>query len=244
MSAFKRLSRGVVACVLSISFATAAAAGPFNSYQSYAPGTAWSGLYLGVHEAGAWGDSDWTFANGGTASPDYNIGAMFGGQIGYQQQWDNFVAGVELSYSGGLNVDHAKVCQGGTRICGNGLDGLLLANARLGYAFGRALLYGTGGYARARIDADINAGGPLDLRGKEGVDGWNYGGGFEYLIAPNVSFGLEYLRIDLRDKQLTLSDSAGVVGEVVDVDNTFNVVRGRISVKLGGRDNGYASQLK
>ncbi|MBI1651035.1 outer membrane protein [Hyphomicrobium sulfonivorans] len=245
MSVFKRLSRGVVACVLPVSFATAVAAGPFNSYQSYSPRDAWSGLYLGVHEAGAWGDSDWTFANGSRTSPDYTLGALFGGQIGYQQQWDNFVLGAELSYSGALNVDQADFCPGGASVCGNELNGLLLANARLGYAFGRTLLYGTAGYARANIKADIDAGGgPLDLRGKEKISGWNYGGGFEYLITPSISFGLEYIRVDLRDKQFALSDGAGVVGEVVDIENTFNVVRGRISVKLGGGDSGYASPLK
>lgn len=244
MSVFKRLSRVAVACVVPVGLATAVSAGPFDSYQSYTPNAQWSGLYVGVHEAGAWGDSDWTFANGTTTSPDYNLGALFGGQVGYQYQWDSFVLGAELSYSGAPNVDQSDWCPGGARICGNSLNGLLLANARLGYAFDRALIYGTAGYARASIAADIDAGGPLDLRGKEKVDGWNYGGGFEYLITPNISFGLEYIRVDLRDKQFSLVDSTGTVGEAVNIDNTFNVVRGRISVKLGGGDGGYGVPLK
>ena len=52
--------------------------------------------------------------------------------------------------------------------------------ARLGIAFDRAMIYGTGGFA-------------YDTR----TTGYTYGGGIEYSITNNVSVGAEYLRVNL-----------------------------------------------
>ena len=42
----------------------------------------WSGAYVGFHNGGAWGDSDWTLSNGSSAAPNLDAGALFGGHAG------------------------------------------------------------------------------------------------------------------------------------------------------------------
>ena len=231
MRSLLRLSRAIVVC--GAVFVTGATADPWREAPAFVPGSMWSGLYVGVHESGAWGDSDWQYANGSTTSPGFETGAMFGGHIGYQQQWYDFVAGIDVSYSGVPNVEARAWCPGNVGICENSLDGLLLINGRLGYAVDRVLLYGTGGYARSKIEVHTDFDDPaLDLSDDRRVSGWNVGGGAEYLVTPNVVFGLEYLHVDLDDEAFAMRNPAGTFAQAVNVDAEFDLVRARFTVKL------------
>lgn len=105
----------------------------------------------------------------------------------------------------------------------------LSARGRLGAAFGKMLIYGTGGYSWARMevrvnDAFINPGGltsacspnpcgqanlgpsgPVVTTGSEtfNMNGWNAGGGAEWKLGKRYSLGFEYRHTDLRSKTFT-----------------------------------------
>ncbi len=82
---------------------------------------------------------------------------------------------------------------------------------RLGVTIGRALVYGTGGYA-------------YNLR----RDGVTYGGGVEFGVTNNVTIGAEYLRVDL-NRGGTYVDTAGALtyGR-----GNFNIARGFVNFKF------------
>ncbi len=113
----------------------------------------WSGFYFGGH--GGWG-------SGSGALDD---GAVIGGQFGLNGQWNQFVFGVE---GDGSWVDM------------NGADSLESIRGRVGIAFDRFLVYGTGG-AGFQDFSDL---------------GWVAGGGLEYAVTDNWSVGVEYLHYD------------------------------------------------
>jgi outer membrane immunogenic protein len=97
------------------------------------------------------------------------------------------------------------------------IDGLFLATARLGYASDRWLGYVKGGYAAADIKAGFHLSALATVVGAVTLDpgqvvfagdstggsrerhhGWTIGAGLEYLLAPNVIFGVEYGYVNLR----------------------------------------------
>ena len=116
-----------------------------------------------------------------------------------------------------------------------------------------------GGYASAKVSnasltgVDVtgcvfftcaSASGSGSTRSDARHDGWVVGGGFEYMITSNVTFGLEYNYIDLGSKThngVTTIDvpnvGSGSFGSSsrVDVD-AIHAVYGRLSVKVGGED--------
>ncbi len=122
-------------------------------------GVNWSGFYAGINGGAAWkGDSD--------------SEGFFGGQLGFNVQRGKLVFGVETDLQNFTNSVIDDLYFGTVR-------------ARAGYAFGRALVYGTGGYSYLGCD------------GCDTVDGWAAGGGLEYKVTPSWSVKGEYQHIDL-----------------------------------------------
>lgn len=75
-------------------------------------------------------------------------------------------------------------------------------NVRGGYALGRTLIYGTGGFSFARIRnsfATTNTVNSFTDNGNSGSGGYNLGGGIQRKLTPNISVGLEYIYTDLKD---------------------------------------------
>jgi len=95
----------------------------------------WTGFYIGVNAGGAWSESGTNF---GDAS-----GFVGGGQIGYNWQMGSFVLGGEAD----LAVASFK-----TNLSDNKYRTDLLSSlrARLGFAFDRIMIYGTGGVGVAK----------------------------------------------------------------------------------------------
>src|SRR5919108_1100117 len=88
----------------------------------------WSGVYVGAHLGGAWGDVDWSGVEGLEISHEVD-GWLAGGHLGFNQQFGRWVGGVEVSLSDG-NVesgddDSIRRDFGTTEI-----DSLFLATAR------------------------------------------------------------------------------------------------------------------
>lgn len=174
----------------------------------------WAGAFIGAHVGYAWGDASTTGLAGGNGGPfdqgANGIGhvtfvepdAIFGGvQVGYNWQFDQFVAGVELD-AGYLGADdsqfgfqNANAIARGTNDTGMIVDygwyGVLAG--RLGYATDRVLFYGKGGLAIADVDvqsgdldgaqlsaADFDISDTTSTSGTE--TGYAIGGGIEYAL--------------------------------------------------------------
>ena len=173
--------------------------GPPPVYLPPAPIFTWSGLYIGGQIGYAWGRDDTDFSTLDPAAPFFTIGTrpegvIGGAHLGYNLQIAQWVIGLEGSVDGTslsktvslfgvpfLTVRSREDVQGSIR-------------GRLGIAFDRVLLYGTGGAAFSNVKDDYSIGDPFNLQ--ESITktrtGWTVGGGLAYAVTNNWSIGAEY----------------------------------------------------
>jgi outer membrane immunogenic protein len=172
----------------------------------------WSGVYLGVQGGYVWTDLDFP---GGFGSEDFN-GATLGGQIGANWQHNNFVFGVEADVAYTWNDNNYTFGGDSVEI---GTDWQGSARARLGYAFDRTLVYGTGGLAMTR--GFVKAPG---FKAEETLTGWTVGGGVEHAFTDNWIARAEYRYSDYGSDDFGLG--AG------DFDLSEHTVRAGLSYKF------------
>jgi opacity protein-like surface antigen len=118
----------------------------------------WTGFYVGGFLGGAYGRSDIRFVGdpGGAGNNPWVFGGLGGGQIGFNYQVNSWVFGVEGDI-GGTNLHGARTC--GNSIgrdpvtfaptsfspflltCGDSMNWIATAAARVGWAYGRTLWY-------------------------------------------------------------------------------------------------------
>jgi outer membrane immunogenic protein len=201
----KKYRVGLLAFTLTSVAALAAA----NAADMYVPGPAgpggykdapfvssWAGFYVGVNGGYGW---DASKLDVGAPNP---AGGFGGGQIGYNWQgaWHpHLVLGIEADIQGSGISDSVSVIPG--LVSGKSeLDWFGTVRGRLGYSFGSALIYGTGGFAYGNVTNSITVLGVTASR-SETQTGWVAGGGIEYKIAPNWSAKAEYqfLSLDAND---------------------------------------------
>jgi len=144
----------------------------------------WTGFYIGGHLGGAFsGNNNFN----GFALSDNDARFMGGVQAGADWQFSgNWVVGAEGQYSWLSRNNNSVVFPGGL-VYGNDQRALGSVTARLGYAFGPALVYVKGGYAYADnretvTFAGVPIGFTLDTNHNHG---WTIGGGAEYMFAPD-----------------------------------------------------------
>src|SRR5262249_53766948 len=142
---------------------------------------------------------------------------IYGFHTGVHAQWGHWGFGVEVAYSG---------CgKAGQRFAGlptppfiagavahNKITNIFTVGPRLGYAWDRWMIYGTGGYAFATIKGSYTSAftgleilcppaQAANFCGSSFNDGWFAGGGFEYMIhkgtVVDVIVGAEYQHIDV-----------------------------------------------
>ena len=159
----------------------------------------WTGFYAGVEGGYGWGRSQLTQGTGATNVFNVN-GGFFGGTLGYNWQFQNFVLGIEtdLSWSDFKSGAQASSATFG---CGSGpcetnVTWFGTTRGRLGLAWDRWLVYGTGGWAYGNVHSRIDNAGPAFDDGGKVRSGWAAGGGVEYAFAGPWSAKLEYLHID------------------------------------------------
>lgn len=132
---------------------------PASQVYNPAPAFNWTGPYLGLTGGYGWGTSS---------------GFVGGGFGGYNFQLNpNWVVGLE----GDIVATNKDT---------NSWDATV--RGRLGYAYDRYLIYGTGGVAFG----DIKSGGSSTTR-----TGWTLGAGIEAALTSNVTGRLEYRHTDL-----------------------------------------------
>jgi outer membrane immunogenic protein len=159
----------------------------------------WTGPYVGIVGGYGWGHSDqWnscgTDCEGGDGSFKMT-GGLVGGTVGQNWQWGAWVVGIESDASWADISGSSNAC--GPNACGTKLDFLGTLRGRVGVPMGPNggwLPYVTGGYAYGQVKAwnSFFPGNSSDYR-----SGWTVGGGIEAFLAPNWTFKVEYLWVDL-----------------------------------------------
>ena len=162
--------------------------------------TSWTGLYLGAQAGYGWGkDRIKDELIGSPGFSDWNDhfdmdGTTGGVYAGYNYQRGTWVYGLEFNVeSANIKGDDAK-WPFGDKITAK-INGQGAARARVGYAFGPALLYATGGLAFANVKTDYYDAGATDSYSQTRA-GWTLGVGAEYAFAPNWTGRLDYQYAD------------------------------------------------
>lgn len=193
------------------------------------PAARWEGFYLGGHAGYTQTD-----ASKADLSPVVNAdqspisarlrgsGEIAGLQAGYAFQDAAMVYGVEAdiamaSLRGRQGADGVfDAAPASVRLEGK-TAGLATLRGRIGYAFDRLLVYGTGGMAsavqRSRLAVTTTEGGVTrtHVGSSSGIHiGWTLGLGAEYALTPHVSGRLEYLYANIGDGLRGRSDATGL----------------------------------
>ncbi|MBK3663870.1 porin family protein [Bradyrhizobium diazoefficiens] len=235
----------------------------------YAPSYNWTGFYFGANagygfghaptsvvpnatEAGFLADPLCVSSNCAPAPAASHLnGFVGGGQMGYNFQSGNIVAGLEtdLSFAGLRKSDTAT---GNFYIGGilattvdTKLDWFGTLRGRLGFLpTNSLLLYGTGGVAYGAVKTTVTT---LNVAGcgflsiycstgsADGTSvGWTIGAGAEYAVAPAWTVKAEYLHIDLGSRSFTATDP-NVPGGAITSTTSFKMdtVRIGMNYKLG-----------
>jgi outer membrane immunogenic protein len=189
----------------------------------------WTGFHFGGHVGG--GESKKKFIDNFPirdgeldAAPTLK-GALGGIQAGYSHQLHGLVVGFEGDLSWADVKDRQFSCFAfGDQVCSAESEWFATLTARVGAAFGPALIYVKGGPAWARdtyTDTATCAGNQPVFRagifadcddtyvGRETRYGWTIGAGIEYRIAPNWSLKAEYNHMDFGSRSVWLVDLDG-----------------------------------
>jgi outer membrane immunogenic protein len=178
-------------------------------YLPPAPIFTWTGIYLGGQIGYAWasGNNNFTgfdpfFAGGTFLSTNLGgnpSGVIGGGNVGYNYQINQWVLGIEGSVDGtSLSNTAAAIFPDGTTLSVHStadIQGSI--RGRVGIAWDRALIYGTGGVAFGGFNSDVSiANTAVPFFGSANVSttrvGWTVGGGIQYAVTNNWSVRAEY----------------------------------------------------
>jgi outer membrane immunogenic protein len=201
----------------------------------------WSGFYIGAN--GGWGQSrncwDYIFLAGPIFSDGCRdrSGGLFGGQLGYRWQMNQFVFGLEAQ-GDWANLNSTRVSLLNSALSTQvKTDAIGLFTGQLGWAWNTALLYVKGG--AAVTDNRFNI---LDTATQVGLVtesatrwGGTLGVGFEYGFAPNWSVGAEWnhLWMGTANNSFSTTDArlTGILNDRIRQD--VDMVTVRINYRFG-----------
>lgn len=146
----------------------------------------WIGPYIGGNLGYGWGD----VSNNG-AKPSGVLGGL---QAGYNWQSGAWVAGIEADLQLNSSDDTFAAWKFSNPWFGT-------VRGRVGYAFNNILLYGTGGLAFGALKAQL----PGGLSETNTSAGWTVGVGAEVALNQNWSAKVEYLYVDLSEKNFLMT---------------------------------------
>lgn len=217
----------------------------------------WSGIYAGLNAGWGWvRDRGNTFCidptgvvNGfgcvsnAIAGPQIDgDGFIGGGQIGYNWQVNQWVFGVEADIQGADIKGSVDIIfntgEGpGRFVAHEKLNWLGTVRGRVGWAWDRLLIYGTGGFAYGGVDVDQNTIFPT-VQYPSSVSmtktGWTAGGGLEWAFYGNWSGKIEGLYYSLG----SISTVGGAVGDATgyfggkDFDVKGGIIRAGLNYKF------------
>jgi outer membrane immunogenic protein len=224
----------------------------------------WTGFYVGVNAGYGWGE---TRANGAAVLPgNWNVpfANTLPGTLSGNLKPDGFVGGVQAGYNFqinqfvlGIEADAMYHDQKASRAAVNTFFGAaapatftarteiewsISIRGRIGVAFDRFLVYGTGGVAFADVSYNSN----LDFRLIDGPGsfhalglsdtrtGYVVGGGLEYAFTNNIIGRVEYLYYDFGKIRGATRNPffAATQATAQEAKFTNNVVRAAVSFKF------------
>lgn len=177
----------------------------------------WTGFYLGANagygfKVAASGYTDETY---GTVAETGGKGGFLGGvQAGYNYQFtpgSGVVVGLEADFQGvSLGKSTATIGAVPYYSVAPSLDWFGTARGRIGYAFNRLMLYGTGGFAFGGGSASSYAASYPYTLPETTRTGFALGAGIEYALTDKIAAKLEALYVNLgkRGSGITYFDSA------------------------------------
>ncbi len=214
----------------------------------------WTGFYFGSHFGYASGRTNWSATDVGTGAP------AAAGVFDLFNQYDAFkgtgsyFTGLQAGYNYvlpsrwliGFEADASAVnTLAGSQTITTAIDGQAnyrdtvldvgTARARLGYAFDRFLVYGTGGLAWSydRLERTQLAGGNVAAGTTEAALlwrwGWAAGAGVEFPVAPSWTAKVEYLATGFGDGRKIFPGA----GQTFDSDLSMQSLRVGLNYQLG-----------
>lgn len=209
-----RITTAISAALLSLGVVTSASAAdlPRKAPAYVAPiGYNWTGFYVGINGGYGW-------------SGDDADGFVGGGQIGYNWQaaGSPFVFGLEADIQG-ADMDSSATAGGVTATARINAFGTV--RGRIGYAWDRAMLYATGGWAYTRTSLSLTGPGG-SISDSDWSSGYTIGGGLEWALWDRWSVKGEYLYVNTQDVSLTLG------GVTVNGDYDFSVIRAGLNYRF------------
>jgi outer membrane immunogenic protein len=202
------------------------------------PAWTWTGFYVGGTLGAVVGDdrisNDPASANTWLTSPiNLNGGGVIGGlEAGYNWQLSQLVLGIEADLSSSsLSQSRLSSPTLGSLIdtFSSRLDALGTIRGRFGWAFDRALLYGTAGVAFADLKDQLTDPTPFTATPGSSLTGWTAGGGIEYALTDHWTAKAEYLHVGFSNR--TASET-GVNGYVFDFRDSLDIGRVGINYKF------------
>ncbi|QBR70525.1 porin family protein [Beijerinckiaceae bacterium] len=216
----------------------------------YVPMFSWTGLYVGANIG--YGGDRFAYPFNGFAPPFVfsgsptitSGGVLGGGQLGYNWEFpNNILLGFETDFDGAAIRGKATADAGAVILglpvgaaasAGSRINYIGTVRGRVGYAFDRFLVYGTGGFAYGQVNFTANAaavaGGvaaAISTSQNSNRTGWTAGGGVEYAITNNLTLKTEYLYVNLGTN--TLLNAGGIN---IRQKTTANIVRAGLNYKF------------
>jgi outer membrane immunogenic protein len=200
----------------------------------------WTGFYIGAN--GGWGQANncVNFADDlGTFGEACRgrSGGLFGGQVGYRWQANQWVFGVEAQ-GDWADLSSTRVSLfDPTFSIRTKTDGIGLFTGQIGYAWNQALFYVKGGAAVTsnRFSILENVFGTELAAASATRWGGTIGVGFEYGFTPNWSFGVEYNHLFMGDANNSFTSPALVAGVLnTRISQDVDMVTLRLNYRFGG----------
>lgn len=145
-----------------------------------ASGPDWGGFYLGGMASFDSGDIE--FLENGLYTHEHPLDSTtgWGGFAGYNFELGSMVLGGEIAYDASIMPV--------TGFPNSTVSDFFDIKARIGFAAGKALIYGVAGYSTGQFFEDPDT---------WSLDGFNYGAGVDFLITDHLFVGAEYLFRDM-----------------------------------------------
>jgi outer membrane immunogenic protein len=201
---------------------------PVKAPAMVAPVWNWTGFYLGGQAGYGWGKSSYNLPATGFSiswSATGGFGGIFGG---YNYQVNNIVFGIQGEYNV-ARID-GSIVNGSGHLQTSKLNNLGSIDGRVGFAFGRSLVYAIGGVSFWDPKQTFNTVGVGTVAFSGGnKTGWDIGGGLEYAFLGNWTGRIEYRHYDFGSA--TVPADGVIIGAPHIQKETLNTVRAGIAYK-------------
>jgi outer membrane immunogenic protein len=213
------------------------------------PSYNWSGAYLGFNIGGQSSEVERAFLdNQGNFATD-NSDGVFGFHAGVQYQFGFWVLGVEAALHAGFHEMRSVTGVLPTplflsnRVGEHKITNVFTVGPKLGIAFDRWMIYGTGGYATADLKGDYCVAstgvcGPTINLGQSGGSnnhGWFAGAGIDYMIHKgsfvDALLGFEYKHWDVEAKTAFCGNLACTAGNGYNLAASGDMFLARLTIK-------------